>query len=120
MPKGATMPDTQVDKEIDQLQEIMDELFEEAPDVTTERRKYSLTRGDVILIYRIAKIARANHICPFEEEEAKTLQTVANSITKTQKIASAIIITAAVTTVLSGVWFAIKHVFTEWVKGGIK
>lgn len=105
--------------EVDKLQDIMDSLPDSAEHVGMERREYSLTKGDVLLIYRIAKVANAPHKCPFGGEEQDTLQSVAKNINRTQKIASAIVITGTVTAILSGLWFALKHVFTEWVmKGG--
>lgn len=81
-----------------------------------ERREYSLTKGDVMMIYRIAKIAGTEHICPFQGEERTTLQGVAKNINRTQKIAAGIIIVGTTTAILSGIWFALKHVFSEWVK----
>lgn len=106
--------------DIEKLQLVIDDLPDKNDFTGNERREYSLTKSDVLLIYRIAKIANSPHPCPFESEESQTLQTVAKNINRTQKIASGIIIVGTTTAILSGVWFALKHVFIEWVKVGVK
>jgi hypothetical protein len=108
------MPDS---LNINELHEIMAEL----PDSSGhehERREHSLTKADVLLIYRIAKLASVTHECPFQGEETGTLHSVARNINATQKIATIIVVTGFVTTILSGLWFAIKHVATEWIHTG--
>lgn len=103
--------------------ELLNDIMAELPDSsihTEERRKYSLTKDDVLIIFRIAKIA-SGHQCPFEgieKSEADTIMSVGTSITRTQKIATGILITGIVGAVISGIWYAIKHVVTEWVHGG--
>jgi hypothetical protein len=110
------MPDNQ-ETEIDKLKDIMESL----PDSTEfpehmKRREYSLTKGDVLLIYRIAKVANAPHVCPFKDEEQDTLANVAKNINRTQKIASVVIITGLVTGMLSGTLFAVKAAILGWLK----
>ena len=102
--------------EVDRLKDIMESL----PDANDyapgqQRREYTLTKGDVLLIYRIARVAMVPHICPFATEEAGTLQAVAKSINKTQKIAGLLIVTAIVTGTLTGIWKAGMHFFEEYV-----
>ena len=60
-----------VRSEVIRLQEIIDQLPEHnGLDPHQRRREYSLTKGDVILIYKIAKVASVPHLCPFEGDEA--------------------------------------------------
>lgn len=106
------MPDNEVDK----LQDIMESLPDSAEHSGQERREYSLTKGDVLLIYRIAKIASTPHVCPFEGDEQATLQTVAVNINRTQKIASVVVVTSLVTGMLSGTFFIIKSYIVGWIK----
>lgn len=114
------MSDNQ-ETEIDRLQDIMESLPDSTEHPGAERREYSMTKGDVLLIYRIAKLANAPHVCPFESEESETLQSVAKNINKTQKIASVLIITGVVTGMLSGIWYTVVHMMKEFVKaGGVK
>jgi predicted secreted protein len=103
---------------VDKLQDIMDDLPDSADDTGAERREYSLTRGDVMLIYKIARIANQPYVCPFDKEESSTLQSVAKNINKTQKITSILIITGVVTGTLSGIWYAIVHILTDFVRTG--
>lgn len=105
---------------IERLDDIMDDLPDSCDYAGAERRKYSLTKGDVMLIYRIARIASISHDCPFKDDEPQVLRDVAVSITKTRKIAFTILITGIVTATLAGVWSSLKHVFLEWVKVGAK
>lgn len=112
------MPEENELTDVDKLQAVMKELnAEDNVHIGGERRKYSLTEGDVMLIYQIAKIA-GGHTCPFEDDESETLQTVAKNINRTQKIASGIIIVSLVTAGLSGIWFALKHIIVEFVHNG--
>lgn len=111
------MSDSQ-ETEVDRLQDIMESLPDSAAHTGSERREYSLTKGDVLLIYRIAKVANAPHVCPFEGDEQDTLQAVAKNINKTQKIASVLIITGVVTGMLSGIWYVIVHILKEFVQKG--
>lgn len=103
--------------EVIKLQEIIDALPThngEGP----ERRQYSLTKGDVILIYKIARVAAVPHVCPFEGEDAAVLQGVAKSVTRTQKIAGVAIITALIGGILSGAWYAAMALVREFVQNG--
>ena len=115
------MPEPTIDTkktDIELLQEIMASLPDTAAYVGSERREYSLTKGDVLLIFKIAKVASSKHVCPFVEEETEALQSIARNVNKTQKVASSLIIMGTVGAILSGLWFAIKHVATEWVHAG--
>lgn len=116
------MPDDEEVTDVEKLQDIMDDLRVEIEyhGSSQERRKYSLTEGDILLIYKIAKIANNKHVCPFEEAEQDTLKGVASNISRTQKVASVLIITGLVTAIGSGVWVAIRHFILEWVKTGGK
>jgi tetrahydromethanopterin S-methyltransferase subunit F len=108
------MPPTQ-ETEVDQLRDIMESL----PDSSAyegERREYTLTKGDVLLIYRIAKVANTPHVCPFERDDVETLQSAAQNISRTQKIASVVIVTALVGGMISGIWFALKLLILDFVK----
>jgi predicted secreted protein len=111
-----------VSSDIEKLQEIMATLPDTSNHPGMERREYSLTKGDVLLIFKIAKVASSSHVCPFEEEESDVLLSIAKNANKTQRLASSIIIMGTVSAVLSGLWFAIKHVCTEWehLGGSIK
>ena len=103
--------------DIDRLNHIMRELPDHTEYSGTERREYSLTKGDVMLIYRIAKVA-SGHECPFKNDESMTLQQVARNINITQKIATLFMVTGLVTTILGGIWFALKHLATEFIHNG--
>lgn len=105
--------------EVEKLQDVIDTLPDRNDHTGNERREYSLTKGDVLLIYKIATIANKPHVCPFEQEETQTLNMVAKNINRTQKIAAGIVITGVTMSVLAGVWMAIKHFFLEWVKQGV-
>ena len=105
--------------------ELLNDIMAGLPDPsehTDERRRYSLTKDDVIIIFRIAKIA-SGHVCPFdglEDGESEIIQTMARSVNRTQKIASIVLITALVTSTVSGIAYAIKVVFTDIIKIGTK
>lgn len=105
-------------EDLRELQKIMDALADEFHSHNGERREHSLTKADVMLIYRIAKMAYVPHTCPFKGEETGTLHSIAKNINATQKIATFIMVTGLVSAILSGVWFAIKHIVTEWVHTG--
>ena len=110
------MPNTA--DEMKELQAIMDTL----PDSSgheQERREHTLTKADVLLVYRVARLANVPHSCPFQGEETSTLHSVAKNINTTQKIATVIMVTGIVSTILGGVWFALKHVANEWIHGGV-
>jgi len=109
------MPDQ---TDIEKLKDVIDELPDKNDFTGSERREYSLTKGDVLLIYKIAMIANKPHICPFVDEELDTLKSVAKNISKSQKIATSIIITGCTVAIFSGIWVAVKHAFLEWVKVG--
>jgi hypothetical protein len=111
------MPDNQ-ETEVDKLQDIMESLPDSVAHDGPNRREYSLTKGDVLLIYRIAKVANQPHACPFPKDEVDTLTSVAKNVNRTQKLASGIIIMGLVSGVLTGMWFAIKHIITEFVHNG--
>lgn len=107
--------------EVDRLQDIMEALPDSTEHVGTERREYSLTKGDVLLIYRIARVANMPHTCPFEGEEQDTLKSAAKNINRTQKIASVVIITSLVSGMLIGIWAVVKIAITDFIKtGGFK
>lgn len=101
---------------IEKLQKVMEELPDSTDISGPERREYSLTKGDVLLIYKIATIANAPCQCPFDKEEQSLLQGMAKNMNKTQKIASSVLIYGVATAVLSAIWFAVVHAFKEWVK----
>lgn len=102
--------------EVDKLQDIMESLPDSTEHIGIERREYSLTKGDVLLIYRIAKVANSPHVCPFEGEERETLKTAASGMIKTQRIASVVVITALVTGMVSGVFIMVKSFLISWIK----
>ena len=104
--------------EMEQLQDIMEDLPEAADYAGPERREYSLTKGDVMMIYKIARIAYTSHVCPFKGDEADTLATVAKNINRTQKIASTVIVTSIVGGMLTGIWYILSHIVKEFVKSG--
>jgi hypothetical protein len=107
--------------EVDRLQDIMESLPDSLADhAGPERREYSLTKGDVLLIYRIAKVANLPHNCPFKGEEQETLQSVAKNINRTQKIASWVIITSLVTGMLTGIGYAIRAAVTQFLSHATK
>ncbi len=110
------MPPDNQETEVDRLQDIMEALPDSAEHFGQERREYSLTKGDVLLIYRIAKVANMPHVCPFEGDERDTLQSVAKNINKTQKIASIVIITSLVGGMISGTVLMIKSYIVAWMK----
>jgi hypothetical protein len=110
------MPDLAEQSDVDKLEVIMQILPDAADYPKSERREYSLTKGDVLIIFRIAKIAQTPHVCPFEGDEQDTLVSVAKNINRTQKIASVVIITGLVTGMLSGTWFAVKAALIGWIK----
>lgn len=104
--------------EMDQLQEIMDEL-PESGDYSPERRKYSLTQGDVMLIYKIARIAYSSHVCPFRANgEAETLHDIAVSVSKSKSIGATAAITAIVTAFISGAGYVIWHALKDALAAG--
>jgi len=105
--------------DIEKLEKVIDELPDKNDFTGTERREYSLTKGDVLLIYKIAKIASLPHVCPFEDEEKDTLNSVAKNINRTQKIASGVIITGLVTGVLWGIWHTIVYMAKQFASGKI-
>lgn len=106
--------------EVGKLQEIMSSLPDSADFPGHERREYSLTKADVLLIYKIAKVANASHICPFDGDERETLRSWARNVSASQKIASGAIIIALVTGMLSGTWFLIIHFVKAFVATGGK
>jgi len=101
------MSDNQ-ETEVDKLQDIMQSLPDSTEHIGVERREYSLTKGDVLLIYRIAKVANTPHVCPFEGEEQETLKSSARNMIKTQRIASMVII--------SGIFMMVKSFVINWLK----
>ena len=109
------MSDNQ-ETEVDKLQDIMQSLPDSTEHIGVERREYSLTKGDVLLIYRIAKVANTPHVCPFEGEEQETLKSSARNMLKTQRIASMVIITALVTGMVSGIFMMVKNFVINWLK----
>jgi tetrahydromethanopterin S-methyltransferase subunit F len=109
------MPPTQ-ETEVDQLRDIMESLPDSAEHPGENRREYTLTKGDVLLIYRIAKVANTPHVCPFEKDDVETLQSAAQNISRTQKIASIVIVTALVGGMVSGIWFALKLLVLDFFK----
>jgi len=109
------MTDSQ-ENEVDKLRDIMESLPDAADHAGNERREYSLTKGDVLLIYRIAKVANIPHTCPFVDEERETLSNVAKNINRTQKIASGLVITGIVAGILSGIVYMVKTAIISWIK----
>lgn len=109
------MPDNQ-ETEVDKLQDIMESLPDSSEHPGQERREYSLTKGDVLLIYRIARVANMPHVCPFADEEKDTLRSAAKNINKTQKIASVVIITSLVTGMITGIVMMVKSAILSWIK----
>lgn len=105
--------------EMKQLQEIMDEL-PNTGEFSPERRKYSLTQGDVMMIYKIARVAYSSHTCPFKNGEAETLHDIAVSVSKSRSIAATSFITAIVTAIVSGAGYLIWHVIKEAAGAPIK
>jgi len=97
------------------LEEIMAMLPDPEDHTNCERRRFSLTQEDVLVIYRIAKAA-GNHHCPFEKDESDALKSVAQNMNRTQKIATIVFITGSVTAILSGMWYMIVHVAVDWVQ----
>jgi predicted secreted protein len=93
--------------ELEKLQEIINHLPEES----------SLTPEDLLMIYRIAKLAQVAHNCPFDQDKREMLSTIAGTTLKTQKIASVVIITGLVTGMMSGIWYMVTHTFMDLVKG---
>lgn len=105
---------------MEQLQEIIDTL-PSAENPPKERRSNALTKGDVMIIYRIAAIANEPHVCPFAGDDAVTLHNVAKNVTRTQTIASGVIITALVAGTLTGIWKVVAYAVKQFIlNGGIK
>jgi hypothetical protein len=94
----------------------MESLPDSAEHPGENRREYTLTKGDVLLIYRIAKVANTPHVCPFEKGDVETLQSAAQNISRTQKIASYVIVVALLGGMLSGIWYALKLLVIDFVK----
>ena len=85
--------------------------------MTEERRKHNLTDDDIARI--IEAIKNSYHHCSFSPKELDTLKSLAQGVSKTQKIASYMIITAIVGATLTGIWKAIYFYIVEiFVKGG--
>ena len=108
---------TNHDADVEKLREIIDDLPDSSDHAGMERREYSLTKGDVLLIYKIAKIA-GSHDCPFAEDESSTLQSVAKNINRTQNLASGAIIVGLVGATMSGLFFLVKYIVVEFIKHG--
>lgn len=102
---------------MDMLQEIIDSL-PSAENPPKERRSNALTKGDVMIIYKIASIANEPHVCPFEGDDATVLHNVARNITRTQKIASGVIITGIVGGILTGVWAIVTYAIKQFISNG--
>ena len=82
----------------------------------TERRVSTLTDDD---LQRIADIMTCNKCGSFTTEEAHTLKSFASNINRTQRIATWIIISGMVVSVVSGVIAAVKYYLLNVVlKGG--
>jgi len=105
------------DTDVEKLREIIDDLPDSSDHAGMERREYSLTKGDVLLIYKIAKIA-GGHDCPFQEEESRTLQSVAKNINRTHTLAYTAIVLGLVGATLSGLLLLAKYIIVEFVKHG--
>lgn len=103
--------------DLERLQEIMDELPDQG-DFNPERRKYSLTKADVLMIYKIARIALPEHICPFKDGEAKTLKGMAGSVSRTQKLASVLVATAIIGAIISGIGAGLMHLVRDFIQNG--
>lgn len=98
------------------LQEIIDSL----PSVCEkdERRKNALTKGDVTIIYQIARIAMEPHECPFDDDDIAVLHGVARNITKTQKISFVVLVTALVSGAISGIGYMALNLLRDFINSG--
>ena len=80
-------------------------------------RKSVLTEED---LNKIAEAVRCGN-CQFNRDEADTLKKFASSVNKTQRIASWVIITGIVGSVLSGTYHAIKYYIVNVImKDGVR
>ena len=100
---------------LEKLQEIIDTL----EDSQGEKKSNSLTKNDVMVIYRISRIAADPHVCPFSPQKAAILNNVADNVSKTQKIAAGVLIAGVVSGILGGSWklivFAVSQFITHTV-----
>lgn len=103
-------------EKLDLIQEIVNSLPSGDDDQGGPYR--SLTKGDVMVIYRIARIAVDPHACPFAGPEVAVLRDVAGNITKTRKVSFVVLVTGLVGGLLSGLWFMIVHFVKELVATG--
>jgi hypothetical protein len=106
---------SKIDK-LERIQEIVSTLPSGDDDQGGTYR--SLTKGDVMVIYRIARIAMDPHSCPFSGDDVLVLQDVAGNITKTRKITFFVLVSGLVGGLLSGLWFTISHVLKEFAATG--
>ena len=104
------MDNSSQETEVDRLRDIMGSMPENA------NFESSLTRGDVMLIYRIARVANTPHVCPFEKDDIETLQSTAKNLNNTHKIASYVIIVALVGGAIGGIWKALVLLATDFIK----
>jgi len=76
-----------------------------------ERRKDILTDDDINRIVEAVRLSA--HHCSFSSKELETLRGLAQGVSKTQKIASYMIISTIVGAVIAGTWKAIAYYFVE-------
>ena len=79
-----------------------------------ERRERTLTDADLEELSARLQCAK----CSFNHEEADTLRNLAKNINTATKLSTKIIITGIVMGVLSGIWFAVKHVLIDMLATG--
>jgi hypothetical protein len=79
-----------------------------------EKRKMVLTQYDLDALTERLQCVK----CSFNHDEADTLRNLAKNINTATKLSTKIIITGLVMGFLGGVWFAVKHVFIDFMLTG--
>lgn len=79
-----------------------------------ERRQQVLTEADLEAIRESIRCEK----CVFSHDVADTLNGLARNINTATKLSTRIIITGIVAGVLSGIWFAVKHVLLDALASG--
>lgn len=78
-------------------------------------RRMTLTKHDIEAIVAAMKCGT----CAFTPDEASTLKKFASSVNRTERFASWLIIAGIVTSVLTGIWAAVKYYLVNVIlKGG--
>lgn len=83
-------------------------------EIEQERRKMTLTEADLEAL----RDSLSCHTCKFSTDQAQVLQSIADNVSTTQKVATKFIIYGMVAAVFGGIWFAIKHLAVEIIHTG--